>query len=215
MMTFNETATQKIFFTSDWHYNHSKTFVYESRGYSTIQEYNEGLVNTVNSIVSSDDILFNLGDLTLNSTTEDFEKLISNIKCKNIYLLFGNHPNKHYKNVYIPMVKEILGSKYIDGMEIYPLRYKNVIYLGHYAEITVNHQYVVLSHYPISIWNHIKHGAWMLCGHSHYGYPTSTAENLEGKILDVGWDGLGKPWSLDEVKSVMDKKKIVQVDEHH
>ena len=59
------------------------------------------------------------------------------------------------------------------------------------------------------------HGAWALVGHSHYGYEATRAECLDGKILDVGYDGHAKPWSLGEISEVMSRKRIVGRGDHH
>ena len=200
--------------TSDTHLHHNRDFVWKSRGFSSVVEHDNAVIDSINTTVKSDDILLHLGDLCLNTKIDEFEQLISRVNCKNIYMLWGNHPNPHYKNVYIPMVKKILGENYTSESEVYPLRYKNIIYVGHYAEIILGGQFCVLSHYPIYVFNEMAHGSWMLCGHSHYGCPLTKSDNLYGKILDVGWDGHGKPWSIEEIKTVMNEKRFVAVDHH-
>ena len=215
MLNLKESDECKIFVTSDWHYNHKRDFIWKSRGFSSIEEHNEAIINNTNECVRENDILFNLGDLILTSTIEQFESLISRIKCKNMYLLFGNHPNRHFKEIYKPMVKKLLEENYTEESEIYPLRYKNIIYIGHYAEVILGGQYCVLSHFPIYVWNEMAHHSWQLTGHSHNGCPLTKSDNLYGKILDVGWDGHGKPWSIEEIRTVMDGKRFVAVDHHH
>lgn len=205
---------RQVFFTSDWHYNHSQPFLWEARGYKSIQEHNEALIKSVNDVVGPEDILFNLGDLTLNCSIEQFEELISSINCQNIYLLNGNHNNPHYKQIYQPLVKSILGDRFTEINEIYPLRYKNIVYVGNYAEVAVNGQFIILSHYPFSIWNQMQNSAWHLCGHSHCHFAPSTAEDSTSKILDVSWDGYKKPLSFSEIAIIMATKKIPVVDHH-
>lgn len=214
MFNFKNTETQKIFFTSDLHIGHRQEFVWKSRGFDSVEEHDESILNNINSIVKDDDILFNLGDLTLNTTIERFEDIILKIKCKNMYMFFGNHPNRHYKNVYIPMVKNILGDKYTPESEIYPLRYKNIIYLNHITELILGGQYVVLCHYPLYSWNHMKDGSWMLHGHEHSAVPEHLPDGKYGKILDVGWDYFKKPLSFNEIEEIMKNKEIVSVGHH-
>ena len=55
----------------------------------------------------------------------------------------------------------------------------------------------------------------MICGHSHYALPFSQAENLEVKVLDVGWDGFARPLSTSEVLHIMDTKAIFKPGDHH
>lgn len=206
MLNLRDSEEKKIFVSSDFHLGHQREFVWKDRGYSSIQEHDEMLIAILNETVRPNDILFFLGDFCLNSTPQQFDAYLDAIKCQNIMTLWGNHNNPHEKAVY---------RKLVGDNEQYPVKYKNMTYLGHYADVILNGQFVVLFHYPILIWNEMKNGAWCLCGHSHYGCPQTKADNLYGKILDVGWDGHGKPWTLPEIATVMDGKRFVSMGDHH
>jgi len=214
MLNIKETENQKIYFVSDLHWNHARDFVYKARGFNSVKEHNDAIINSINTTVRDTDIIFNLGDLILNSTIEQFEELIASIKCQNMYLLFGNHPNKHLKEIYLPCIKSYLGNLYKDGDEYYPIRYKNIIYLGHYAEVILGGHFCVLCHYPLISWNNMKQGAFMLHGHEHSGVPDHLPEGTNGKILDLSWDYFKRPVSLSEVKQIMQTKNIVSVGHH-
>lgn len=215
MLNIRETEEQKIYITSDTHLGHQREFIWEDRGYENSKQHDDSMIRILNETVRATDILIHLGDFCLNTSPSQFEEFLSRINCQNIYMLWGNHPNPHYKNVYIPLLKRYLGNLYKDDMELYPLRYRNVVYFGHYAEMVLNGQFMVLCHYPIYIFNEMQHGAWMLCGHSHNGCSLSKVDTEEGRILDVGWDGHSKPWSFLEIKKLMDTKRFVANDEHH
>lgn len=215
MLNIRETEDSKVYFLSDPHLGHNKEFVYGSRGFSSFEEHDLGVIESINATVRPTDKLFMLGDFCLNTTLEKFNWYLDQIKCQNIYALFGNHNNPHEMKIYTPLVKQVLGDKYEEGSQVYPLRYKNMIFMGHYLEAILGGQYVVLAHYPYSIWNEQQHGAWMLCGHSHYNFPQTKADNLYGKILDVGWDGHKKPWSLEEIANVMNGKRFISQDHHN
>lgn len=206
MINLYETPEKRVFITSDTHFGHQRDFVWKARGYSSVEEHDAGVIASINTVVRENDILFHLGDFCLNTPFDKFDVLLDSIKCQNIYHLFGNHNNPHEKNVY----RKLVGDK-----EQYPVKYKNITYYGHYMEAILNGQFVVLCHYPIYIWNEQNNGAWMLCGHSHYGCPFSRKENFDAKILDVGWDGHGQPWSMEEVKKVMATKQFIALDKHH
>ena len=148
MLIFTETENQKEFFTSDWHYNHDKDFLWGKRGYKSVNEHNKALIDSINASVRVQDVMFNLGDLILSSSISQFEELLSQIKCQTIYMLWGNHPNRHFKEIYKPIVKQLLGDHYTEESEVYPVKYRNVIYVGHHLEITVNRQLITLNHYP-------------------------------------------------------------------
>ena len=213
MLNFKE--KNKVYITSDTHFHHNRDFVWKSRGFSSVIEHDNALISKINERVKCDDILIHLGDFCLNTNASQFEELLTRINCQNIYMLFGNHPNPHYKNVYKPLVKSLLKSEYTDDSEMYPLRYRNVVYIGHYAEVVIGGQFIVLSHYPIYVWNEMQHGAWMLCGHSHGGCPFSCPDNINNKILDCGWDLHKTPLSFGELQEIMDKKGFVAMDNHH
>jgi calcineurin-like phosphoesterase family protein len=214
MFNIIETPESKVWFTSDWHYNHDRDFLWAKRGYASVQAHNVDLIRSINALVGPDDIIFNLGDLTLNCTLEQFEALIAQIVCRNIYLMAGNHPNPHFKSIYKPMVQKLLGDAYTPESEVYPLRYKNIVYINQEQEITVNRQKIVLSHYPHIVWNHSSKGAWMLCGHSHSDCEMTNSRNTFGKILDVGFDEFKRPLSFNEIRVIMDKKPTQKVDHH-
>ena len=219
MLNLKETEEQKIYISSDFHLNHNpkrSNPIWNMRGFSSAIEMTDGIIQSVNDTVRTNDILLFLGDFCLNTTLEQFDALLGRFNCQNIYCLWGNHNNPHEKKIYRaamatlhPEHTELFES------ETYPFKYKNVTYVGHYMEVVLNGQFTVLMHYPISVWNEQAHGAWMLCGHSHYGFEQTKASSLNGKILDVGWDGHRKPWSLSEIAFVMKDKQFVPVDHHH
>ena len=55
-----------IYFTSDWHFCHNKPFIYESRGFKSIEEMNEIIIENHNRVVKEEDIIYCLGDCMLN-----------------------------------------------------------------------------------------------------------------------------------------------------
>ncbi len=227
VLKFKETKEHKVWFVSDLHWNHNPKWpipLWKARGYTSLEESNKDIINKINEFVGSDDTLWSLGDLTLNCGEEQFESFIDSINCKNIFSLWGNHPNPMLK-VYKREIDNILGNfedrqgfpipVENEAFEIYPFRYKNLIFCGNYAEIIVNGQYICLNHYPLSIWNFMKADSWALVGHSHHGYPNTCPDYKHGKILDCGWDGFKKPLSFSDIKDIMSTKEKIKVDLHH
>lgn len=47
-----------IYFISDFHFNHNKSFIYETRGFQTIEEMNQTLINNYNEIVTDEDKVY-------------------------------------------------------------------------------------------------------------------------------------------------------------
>jgi calcineurin-like phosphoesterase family protein len=211
-INLRETEDSKIYITSDPHLGHQRDFVWKVRGYNSAEEHTNDWFNKTNAVVNSNDILICLGDFCLNTPLAKFNEYLSRINCQTLLCLWGNHNNPHEKAVY----NAGMDYKLVRGFPVmnYPFAYRNMVYLPHYVEAALNGQFAVLCHYPISIWNELQNGSWMLCGHSHYGFEPSRAESLAGKILDVGWDGHKAPWSLQEIAAVMAKKGITKADHH-
>lgn len=228
VIKIRQTEEQKVYWMSDSHLNHNpkwKVPLWEARGHKSSVEHTDFIINKINEIVRPNDILFHLGDFCLNTEENGLNELLARIHCQNIYLLWGNHNNplwKIYKretDKLFNLLQENLFRHNCDENvgegEIYPFRYKNIIFLGNYAEIVVDGQYFILCHYPIHVFNYMKDGAKMVCGHSHYGLSFSQADNLSSKILDIGWDGFARPLSTEEVLKIMDKKSIFVSGDHH
>ena len=225
VMRIRQTPEQKVYWVSDTHLNHNpkwKVPLWEARGHKSSKDHTDFIINKINEVVRPNDILFHLGDFCLNTSESEFEEFLVRIQCQNIYYLWGNHNSRifeAYKREVRTWLTPVNGLYSIGNlcleMEVYPFRYKNIVFLGNYAEVAVDGHYFVAAHYPIHVWNYLKNGAKMICGHSHYGLPFSQSENLDAKILDVGWDGFGRPLSTEEVLAIMNKKKVFVTGDHH
>ncbi len=107
------------------------------------------------------------------------------------------------------------GNNPNDGIEVYPYTIGKLTYLGYYKDLIVNGHMIVIHHYPHQIFNQMQKGACQLSGHSHYSNPTTHVDNPDNKILDVGWDGHGKPLSFPEIQKIMVNKNHIKQDKHH
>ena len=230
-LKFN-TKNQNVYFLSDLHWHHDPKWdvpIWKSRGFSSLEESDEYAINKINEIVKPNDVLFSGGDLTLNCSEELFEDFISKLNCQNIWCLWGNHPNPMRK-IYQREIKSWLqcndeGYTSKNGaniafdnhcdVEMYPFRYKNIVFAGDYLEMIIDGKIVILFHYPLAIWNHMKDLAYALVGHSHHGFEGSLPSNLTNKILDIGWDGYLKPLKFQEIQEIMSKKQYLKIDKTH
>jgi calcineurin-like phosphoesterase family protein len=212
MFNITESPESKVWFFSDPHLGHLRDFVWEARGYTSPDHHTDSIIDGINAEVKANDILICLGDLCLNSTPAQVDGYLDRIICQNFWCLFGNHNNPHEKTIYLPGKNKICSDPRIRW--VYPVKHKNMSYIGHYVEMTVNNQFIVLCHYPLISWNHLTKGSWMLCGHEHGNLPATRPEATDGKILDVGWDLFKKPLSFNELKVIMDKKTMCSVGHH-
>ena len=200
----------RVYFTSDTHFNHDKAFIYEARGYKNRYEHNDALIQKINEVVRPEDTLIHLGDFCLNITPPEFEQILARINCNNIAYIWGNH-NSCIRRFY----EDAVTTQYGIDMEVYPYAIGKLTYLGYYKELIVNGHMIVIHHFPHQIWNQMQKGAWQLSGHSHYTNPTTQVEYPDNKILDVGWDGHGKPLSFPEIQKIMMNKNHIKHDKHH
>ena len=213
LIKFNQTKDSRVYFSSDFHLNHNPQWdnpIWKQRGFDCVLDMNNGIINSINNTVRVNDILWFLGDFCLNTTEELFESFISRINCQNIYMVWGNH-NNPVNAIYTREVAKSIGS---DDIEVYPFKYKNIIFVGDYQEISVDNQFIVLSHYPIYVFRKMNDSAWNLCGHSHGNCKFSNSNDMTSKVLDVGWDVHRKPLSTSEINKIMNMKNILRVDHH-
>lgn len=217
MFRTSDLLMQKNWVVSDFHLRHqgprgAEHPLWESRGYESYDHMTGRIIDRVNSMVMPNDNLFFLGDWCLNSTWNQFSEDLARFQCQNIYMLWGNH-NSRVKDAYYMGIEEQYGIKGTD-VEIYPLRWRNLIFLGNYQELVVDGQRYILCHYPIDVFNKGMDGAIMICGHSHGNYDRTRAEYPFSKRLDVSWDCFLRPLLFSEVKEICSQKQIVSVDHH-
>jgi calcineurin-like phosphoesterase family protein len=187
--------TQRLYFTSDTHYNHTNicrgvtrwTDAEDiTRDFKTLDQMNDRIVAGINAEVGQDDILFHLGDWSFGGF-EMIEQFRNRINCKNIHLILGNHDH------HIERDREGIRGLFIS--------------VNQYLELEVNKQHnFVLMHYPIMSWNKMNDGVIHLHGHVHL---PSDRRIGKGKMMDVGMDGNGMdPISLSKVLTLMNNRPI-------
>lgn len=189
----------RVFFTSDFHYDHDREFIWGVRGYKNVEEMNETQVKNWNSVITNNDYVFHLGDLKFGRNVT-YEDVLRRLNFKRIYLMSGNHFSG-FQDVVEKMVGHC--GYLLDG-------YKEVQPIPNYFELWYRKQFIVMSHYPIGSWNKIRKSSWNLFGHCH-----GTYKNINGKQIDVGFDNFPVPPDLTKIQRILNKQQIVQVDGHH
>ncbi len=204
---------QNIFFTSDTHYNHKnivrgtsewKGFEeggshQRTRDFDTLEEHNEVLVKSINSLVKENDILYHLGDWSFGGH-ENIKIFRNRLNCKNIHLIFGNH-DQHIEPKDSPYRGCFNSAQHVKQFSLRLGTEKT----GKYGK-----QGFFLSHYSHQVWNQHHHGVIHLFGHSH-----GTIKGI-GKSMDVGVDTNNLyPYHLDEILDIMKGKDIEIIDHHN
>lgn len=139
----------EIFFTSDTHFCHQPSFLWEPRGFANVEEMNEAIVENWNKVVKPHDIVYHLGDTILNDT----EKGIEYFKQLNgeIFLIWGNHDTQNRMNALF----EACRHKMMGGWYAFMIKYgKQSIYLSHYPTLTANFDDKHFSQHVINLHGH-------------------------------------------------------------
>ena len=203
---------QKLFFTSDTHYNHSNICSAttnwtkgegSTRKFDSLEKMNDTLVNNINEVVGENDILFHLGDWSFGGF-DKIPEFRNRIICKNVHLLLGNHDHHIEKN------KEDIRRLFSSVNQYLELQVK--YNMNTPIQGVVN---LVLMHYLIASWNNMNKGWINLHGHVHL---PSNKRIAQGRAMDVGVDGNNlKPVSLKEVLGLRERpvKNLSIPKDHH
>ena len=170
------------FFTADTHFDDPYSLQYFNRPFQSVDEMNRVMVEKWNSVVTENDMVYHLGDFTLDDITH-FTKWVNQLN-GNLKILPGSHDQ--------PWLKDFEAHEKVQV--IAPL-----ISLE-FPELTVgaSAQVIVLCHYSMQVWDRSNQGAWHLFGHSH-----GKLKGI-GLSFDVGVDCTDfAPLSLEAVASRM------------
>lgn len=142
-----------IYCTSDWHFNHDKPFIYEPRGFPSVEEMNEAIIERHNSIVKQGDVVYCLGDCCLGGGGEDIlnenKKLIERLNGQ-IHIIRGNHCTNKRINMYKTCSNVIECEQYVAI-----LKYRKYnFYLSHYPTITSNGEFKSLHQVTCNLFGH-------------------------------------------------------------
>ena len=202
---------QRLWFTSDTHYNHTNicssttrwTDPVTCREFKSLEHMNATLVGNINEVVGQDDILFHLGDWSFGGF-EQIELFRNQIICKTIHIITGNHDH-HIENN-----KEGCQSLFSSVNKYLNLNVKwSNGHAGH------DDQRFALMHFPIASWDNMARGAIHLHGHVHF---EPNVRIGKGKMMDVGVDGNALyPIEMREILRLMGNQPIKSMFEfdHH
>lgn len=207
ILKFRYEERHRHFWSSDWHVYHDPSWevpIWESRGYLNAQDSAERILEKVNSRVGEDDTLWYLGDMFLNSSDEQVLNWLSQLRCKNIKYIAGNHESNMFR-LYRQAVKDQYG---LEDVEVYPTKMGNIEFIGNHMEIWIGKKSITMNHFPLRTHNHAGRGSWNLNGHSHNNDKTRNPDFPTGKTCDVSWDWKKDVWSYAELEDVMSTKEI-------
>lgn len=161
------------------------------------------LIENINTWVAPNDRIFHLGDFAYRHSN-GVKFYLDRIKCKNIYLVRGNHDKlKAWEEEFFCGVENLTSIK---------------------TKISGEQKEIVLCHYAMRVWNKSHHGSLHAWGHSHSSLP----DDPNALSMDVGVDNIAKllapsgvrlpedyrPISVNEFYEYMKLKTWKPIDHH-
>ena len=172
-----------IYFTADLHLGHANIIKHCNRPFKTVHEMDITLLKNINVKVRENDTLYIVGDFAWWKCKQDqLRAYRSQILCKNIHLLLGNH-DYPIKNKLLPLFSSVEDIK----------------------SLKIKDQKIILCHYAMRTWNCSHHGAYHLYGHSH----NNLRDDPYSLSFDIGVDGKDynfSPLCFPEIQRIMEKK---------
>lgn len=173
--------------TADLHLDHANIIKYVKRPFSNVHEMNLEIILRWNKVISYDDNVYVLGDLTLAHSINRWKNFLWQLNGK-IHLVRGNHDSKN-------VLKKLQNSPEIT---------QKLLWVKDYHELIIQDQLIVLCHYAMRVWNKSHHGSLHCYGHSHGKLPEDKLRSM-----DVGVDTNNfYPYNYTEIKQKLLAKDI-------
>ena len=191
---YTEEYANKVYFTSDTHFQHTNIIKYCRRPFKTVEENDEELIRRWNEKVPEDGIVFHLGDVAFGDK-EKVDDILRRLHGK-IYLVIGNHDWRRVVS---------------DHSWRFELMTQQI-------NMKIGKRHIILNHYPMLAFS----GAWrgedatyQLFGHVHTSpYTDEGLDQARMKMLftsqyDVGVDNNDfTPVSWKEVDQIINNQMM-------
>lgn len=135
----------KNFYTSDLHLHHKNVISFEQRPFEDLEEMHNELIERWNKKVGAEDKVYILGDFSFSKDASEVNDVLKQLNGQKV-LVRGNHDYFIDKGNYD---KKLL----VDVVD--------------YLRIVDMKQSVILSHYPMAVWDCSHRGSIHLYGHVH------------------------------------------------
>ena len=188
METIKYDSGERLWFTSDTHWHHSRIIEFCNRPFTSIEEMNEKLIENWNSVVKPGDTVFHLGDFCFGGS-QAWNSILDQLN-GNILLIKGNHDEKSLRQGYM-------------------LRFK---WVGYQLHLLIEDHSIYLNHFPFLCYGgtYSDNPAWQLFGHVHSGPGANGKDINRMQYLfptqyDVGVDNNNfTPVSFEQIKTIID-----------
>ena len=191
---YTEKDAEKMFFTSDTHFQHENIIKYCKRPFSDVEENDEEIIRRWNEKVPEDGIVFHLGDVAFGDP-DKVDKILERLN-GTIYLVIGNHDWRRIVSQHAWRFEKMTQQ----------------------INMKIGKRHVILNHYPMLAFS----GAWrgedatcQLFGHVHTSpYTDEGLDQARMKMLftsqyDVGVDNNDfTPVSWKEVAQIINNQMM-------
>ena len=184
-----------IWLTSDWHFNHDREFIWKARGFNSVEEMNEFIIDTHNACIQPDEDVYVLGDLMLGDSKIGIE-YIKRLNGK-LHIVRGNHDTDTRWEMYshLPSVVELSNA--------ITFKYKkHHFYLSHYPTLTGNVEKESLTQMTLNLYGHTHQKEHFYLDMPYMYNIGVDAHNCTPVCLDNIIDEMHK--KVDECKSFLD-----------
>lgn len=204
------TEDHNVFFWSDTHFNHAclhwPTPLWKMRGFSSLEEHNEGLIERWNSICNNQTTFFHLGDFIFGADSEiHFRSIINRLNFRTMYIMPGNHFSgwRHVFEKQKSNVWDVANGK-------------RVVFVPNYIEAFINGQLLVMSHYPILSFNGQSKDSICIYGHVHGNLKRNSIGEIyaQAKTYEVTVENSPQPINLKELNLIFKNRQPVVFDYH-
>jgi calcineurin-like phosphoesterase family protein len=227
---------RNVFFTSDFHCYHKNVLKFDDRPFEDVEAMHIALEERWNEVVSKDDIVIYLGDLSFARREEmDYVKGMMHNLNGTIHYVMGNHDK-------LEDIKKIgVFESISDYLEV------RVAHMGeepnNIGALKRVETLFCCMHYPILEWNKKHRGSWLVHGHCHMNLFNNDSEWVskmeamgkllpkdileeynalvekkhyyKGRVVDagcMGWDY--RPLSYEDILKMGDDRKFGLSDHH-
>lgn len=179
----------KIWITSDLHFGHANIIKFCQRPFSSVEEMDAVLIYNWNEIVGKDDIIYIVGDFTLNGP--DFAADVFSMLNGKIFVMPGSHDHRWFeKQTYKSRDGHLV--QHLPGLFTIPVPIRDNSKMA-----------LTLCHYAMRTWPASHYGTLHVFGHSH-----GKLDGV-GRSMDIGVDAFNyRPVDLRDIKSTLLNKKI-------
>lgn len=140
-----------IYVTSDLHFNHDRSFIWGTRGFTSIQEMNKEIIKRFNKTTTLEDDIYILGDICLGGpdSLSENKELIESLNGK-LHIVKGNHDTDKRIEMY-QNCKNV-----VEVCDVIRFKYNKIhFYLSHYPTITANLEKESIYQCEVNLYGHI------------------------------------------------------------